>query len=64
MGIYDLNRLGISDLNGLGICDLNGLGIYGSNGWGSYCFREMLKSTGLQGSTLSDPRMTMGFGPF
>ena len=24
----------------------------------------MLKNTGLQGSTLSDPRMTTGFGPF
>ena len=24
----------------------------------------MLKNTGLQGSTFSDPRMTMGFGPF
>ena len=27
-------------------------------------FWEMLKNTGLQGSTLSSPRMTTGFGPF
>ena len=46
------------------IYDLNGWGIYGSNGWGIYCFREMLKNTGLQVSTLSDPRMTMDFGRF
>ena len=36
----------------------------------SYCFWDMLKkkkinkNTGLQGSTLSGPRMTTGFGPF
>ena len=32
----------------------------------SYCFLgDMLKkNTGLQGSTLSSPRMTTGFGPF
>ena len=32
----------------------------------SYCFfgRYAQKNTGLQGSTLSGPRMTMGFGPF
>ena len=42
-------------LNGWGIYDLNGWGIYGSNGWGSYFFQEMLKNTGLQGSTLSGP---------
>ena len=32
----------------------------------SYCFLgDMLKKyTGLQGSTLSGPRMTTGFGPF
>ena len=51
-------------LNGWGIYDLNGWGIYGSNGWGSYFFQEMLKNTGLQGSTLSGPCMTTGFGPF
>ena len=27
-------------------------------------FREMLKNTGLQGSTLSGPCMTTGFGSF
>ena len=27
-------------------------------------FQEMLKNTGLQGSTLSGPCMTTGFGPF
>ena len=27
-------------------------------------FLEMLKNTGLQGSTLPDPRMTMDFSPF
>ena len=53
-----------------GIHGLNGWGIYGSNGWGSYgkvgyCFWEIrLKNTGLQGSTLSGHRMTMGFGRF
>ena len=44
----------------------------GLNGWGSYFFYfyflffwgEMLKNTGLQGSTLSGPCMTTGFGPF
>ena len=33
----------------------------------SYCFWDMLKkiqNTGLQGSTLSGPSMTTGFGPF
>ena len=34
----------------------------------SYCFWEIhvcsKKNTGLQGSTLSGPRMTTGFGPF
>ena len=25
---------------------------------------DMLENTGLQGSTFSGPRMTMGFGPF
>ena len=54
-GIYDY---------GWGIYDLNGWGIYGSNGWGSYLFQEMLKNTGLQGSTLSGPCMTTGFGLF
>ena len=47
-----------------GVFELNGWGIYVSNGWGSYCFREMLKNTGLQETTLSDPRMTTGFDPF
>ena len=27
-------------------------------------FQEMLKNTGLQGSTLSGPCMSTGFGPF
>ena len=44
---------------------LNGWGIYGKV---SYCFLEdMLKNTGLEGSTLSSPHMTnltMGFSPF
>ena len=31
----------------------------------SHCFLgDILKNTGCQGSTLSGPRMTMGFGPF
>ena len=30
-----------------------------SNFWG-----DMLKNTGCQGSTFSDPHMTTGFGPF
>ena len=34
----------------------------------SYCFwdtlKKIIKNTGLQGSTLSGPRMTTGFGPF
>ena len=41
------------------------------NGWGSYdkvscCFvwKYAQKIAGLQGSTLSDHRMTTGFGPF
>ena len=48
----------------------NGWGIYGSNGWGCYgkvncCFgRYAQKNTGLQGSTLSGYRNTMGFCPF
>ena len=44
---------------------------YGLNGWGSYdkvscCFvwKYAQKIAGLQGSTLSDHRMTTGFGPF
>ena len=45
-------------------------GIYGSNGWDSYgkescCFlRDVLKNTGLQGSTLSGHPMITGFDPF
>ena len=48
-----------------------GWGTYGLNGWGSYdkvscCFvwKYAQKIAGLQGSTLSDHRMTTGFGPF
>ena len=63
---------GIYGLDGMGhLCRLNGWGIYGLNGWGSYgkvsyCFFGEIcsKITGLQGSTLSGPRMTTGFGPF
>ena len=64
-------------LNGQGIYHLMGgalwygWGIYGLNGWGSYdkvscCFvwKYAQKIAGLQGSTLSDHRMTTGFGPF
>ena len=54
-------------LNGWGIYGLNGWGIYGSNGWGGLVTvfgRCAQKITGLQGSTLSGPRMTTGFGPF
>ena len=55
-----------------GHLDLNGWDIYSLDGWGSYgkvsyCFLgDMLKkkNTGLQGSTLSSHRMTMGFSPF
>ena len=76
-GIYGLKGWGIYDLNGWGIYGLKGWGIYdkwvghlGLNGWGSYgkvsCrfLGDMLKNTGLQGSTLSGLRMTTGFGPF
>jgi len=52
----------------------NGWGTYGLSGWGSYekvscCFvwkmlRKCSENAGLQGSTLSDHRMTTGFGPF
>ena len=48
-----------------------GWGTYGLNGWGGYdklscCFvwKYAQKIAGLQGSTLSDHRMTTGFGPF
>ena len=52
-------------MGGWGIYGLNGCGIYDLNGWGGYCFWEICsKNTGLQGSTLSGPRMTTGFGPF
>ena len=46
---------------------LNGWGIYSLNRWGSHgklLFRLKKKNAGLQGSTLSDHRMTTGFGPF
>ena len=78
--IYDLNGWGIYGLNGWDIYDLNGCGIYDLNGWGHLWLKWMgrlvtvfgryapkKKSTGLQGSTLSGPHMTMmttGFGPF
>ena len=48
-----------------------GWGTYGLNGWGSYdkvscCFvwKYAQKIAGLQGSTLSNHRMTTRFGPF
>ena len=78
-GIYGLNGWGIYGLNGWGIYDLNGCGIYDLNGWGHlwlkwmgrlvtvfgrYAQKKNKKNTGLQGSTLSGPRMTTGFGPF
>ena len=40
------------------------LGIMGQMDGAVICFQEMLKNTGLQGSTLSSPCMTTGFGPF
>ena len=61
----------------MGHLSLNGRGIYHLMdgalwyGWGSYdkvsCFfvwKYAQKNAGLQGSTLSDHRMTTGFGPF
>ena len=49
----------------------NGWGTYGLNGLGTYdkvsfCFvwKYAQKIAGLQGSTLSDHRMTTGFGSF
>ena len=50
----------------------NGWSIHGSNGWGSYVWQSELlflgdilkKNDGLQGNTLSGPRITTGFGPF
>ena len=73
---YDLMG-GICHFNGQGIYHLmggalwfNGWGTW-PNGWGSYdkvscCFvwKYARKITGFQGSTLSDHRMTTGFGPF
>ena len=69
--------VGHLSLNGQGIYQLmggalwHGWGTYGLNGWGSYdkvscCFvwKYAQKIAGLQGSTLSDHRMTTGFGPF
>ena len=60
-GAFALNGQGIYHLMGGALW--YGLGTYGLNGWGSYdkvscCF------AGLQGSTLSDHRMTTGFSPF
>ena len=76
LDIYDIME-GHLSLNGRGIYHLTGgalwygLGTYGLNGWGSYdkvscCFvwRYAQKIAGLQGSTLSDYRMTTGFSPF
>ena len=66
-GIYDLNGWGIYDLNEWGIYDLNRWTIYGSNRWGiydkvSYCFLEDILqiNSGLQGSTLSSPKLICG----
>ena len=43
----------------------NGWGSYGKVFFGRYAQKKNTKkSTGLQGSTLSGPRMTTGFGPF
>ena len=54
-----------------GHLSLNGWGTYGLNGWGSYdkvsCFfiwKYAQKIACLQGSTLSNHRMTTGFSPF
>ena len=70
--IYDLNRCGIYDLNGWGIyggafrlkwvghVQLRWVGQL----WQTVFWKISSKSTGLQGSTLSGHRMTMGFGPF
>ena len=56
-------------LKWVGHLDLNGWDIYSLDGWGSYgkvssFFFGRDAQTGLQGSTLSGHRMTMGFGPF
>ena len=69
MGHLSLNGQGIYHLMGGALW--YGWGTYGLNGWGSYdkvscCFvwKYAQKIAGLQGSTLSDHRMTTGFGPF
>ena len=54
-------------LNGCGIYDklVGHLWLKWMGRFNSYCFWEICsKNTGLQGSTLSGPRMTTGFGPF
>ena len=63
-------------LTGISIYDLMGgtfvtkwAGHLSINGWGSngkllFCLEICSKNAGLQGSTLSDHRMTAGFGPF
>ena len=65
---YGLNGWGIYGLNGCGIYDLMGGAFMAQmDGAVSYCFWEICskkKNTGLQGSTLSGPRMTTGFSPF
>ena len=66
MGYLLLNGWGIYGLMGGALW--YGWGTYGLNGWGSYdkvscCFvwKYAQKIAGLQGSTLSDHRMTTGF---
>jgi len=53
----------------VGHLSLNGWGIYSLNGWASigklvFHLEICLKNAGLQGSTLSDHRMTTGLVPF
>ena len=64
---YGVNGWGIYGLNGCGIYDklVGHLWLKWMGRFNSYCFWEICsKNTGLQGSTLSGPRMTTGFGPF
>ena len=70
MGHLSPNGLDIYDLMEGPLYHLMGEALW-SNGWGtydkvSYCFvwKYAQKIAGLQGSTLSDHRMTTGIGPF
>ena len=52
---------------GMGHLWVNGWGIYRLNGWDSHgklLWKNAQKKAGLQGSTLSDHRMTTGFRSF